>query len=168
MGINLAYKDGEQMTLHDDMSPETIAERHEKREERYEIQDGVNNALDRERETRYEKREDDRDSRRDQESTLSFKLSTVFAIGLGFLTIFAGATNIWVYSAVQEMKSYGNRIAVLETSQAAQDKSMDRFFADSVLDRKEIKARMEIYGENQAIFMAKLGLPAKKYRGIGE
>ena len=132
------------MTVHDDMSPETMAARHEVREERYE----------------------EREDRRDIESNLRVKMSTVLTTFVGLLAIIAATSNIWVYTAVQKIDMNSNRLSVLETSQASQARMLEKFFADNSIDTKEMKARLQIYGENQAVFMAKQGLTAKKYHGL--
>ena len=132
------------MTLHDDMSKEALAARHERREERY------------------DEREDKRDVANAYESQVTMNMSTVLMVIVGVLAIIAGATNVWVYSIVQTIEKNSNRLSILETSQMSQDKVMDRFFVESSQDRKEIKERLQVYGDNQIRFMSKLGIPSRR------
>jgi hypothetical protein len=137
------------MTMHDDMNPGAMADRHEQRE------------------MRYDEREDQRDAeRRISESSFKIKVSTVLTVFVGVLAIIAAASNMWVYSIVQTIDKNSNRISVLETSQASQDRLMEKYFEESSRDRKEIKQRLEIYGENQAVFMAHGGLKAKRFNSL--
>jgi ribosomal protein S9 len=92
------------------------------------------------------------------ESTLTIKMSTVLTIIVGLLSIAASVTNVWMYSISNKVEINGNRITALEQSQQSQDKMMEQYFLESRADRKDIKERLELYGERQIQFMTKLGI----------